>query len=93
MNQMGYAAAEFKGKPVIGIINTWSDIAQCHAHFKHRVEDVKRGVLQAGGFPGRDAGDVAVGEHGEADDHALPQLPGDGDGGADPLAARSTASC
>ena len=51
MNQIGYAAEEFKGKPIVGIINTWSDFAQCHAHFKTRVEDVKRGVLQAGGFP------------------------------------------
>ena len=51
MNQMGYDVAEFKGRPVIGIINTWSDFAQCHAHFKTRVDDVKRGVLQAGGFP------------------------------------------
>src|SRR5499427_1587010 len=51
MNQMGYAVSEFAGRPVIGIVNTWSDFAQCHAHFKHRVDDVKRGVLQAGGFP------------------------------------------
>ncbi|RTL64377.1 MAG: dihydroxy-acid dehydratase [Hyphomicrobiales bacterium] len=51
MNQIGYDVAEFAGKPIIGILNTWSDFAQCHAHFKHRVEDVKRGVLQAGGFP------------------------------------------
>jgi dihydroxy-acid dehydratase len=51
MNQIGYAVEEFQGKPIIGVINTWSDFAQCHAHFKHRVEDVKRGVLQAGGFP------------------------------------------
>jgi dihydroxy-acid dehydratase len=51
MNQMGYALEEFAGRPVIGVINTWSDFAQCHAHFKQRVEDVKRGVLQAGGFP------------------------------------------
>jgi dihydroxy-acid dehydratase len=51
MNQMGYAAADYVGKPVIAIINTWSDLNQCHAHFKTRVEDVKRGVLQAGGFP------------------------------------------
>ena len=51
MNQIGYAVEEFAGKPVIGIINTWSDFAQCHAHFKTRVDDVKRGVLQAGGFP------------------------------------------
>jgi dihydroxy-acid dehydratase len=51
MNQMGYAVEEFAGKPIIGIINTWSDFAQCHAHFKQRVDDVKRGVLQGGGFP------------------------------------------
>ena len=51
MNQMGYDVEEFAGKPIIGIINTWSDFAQCHSHFKQRVEDVKRGVLQAGGFP------------------------------------------
>jgi dihydroxy-acid dehydratase len=51
MNQMGYAVEEFAGKPVIGVINTWSDFAQCHAHFKQRVDDIKRGVLQAGGFP------------------------------------------
>jgi dihydroxy-acid dehydratase len=51
MKQMGYATQEFAGRPVIAIINTWSDFAQCHAHFKTRVEDVKRGILQAGGFP------------------------------------------
>jgi dihydroxy-acid dehydratase len=49
--QMGYAPSEWVGKPVIAIINTWSDANQCHTHFKQRVEDVKRGVLQAGGFP------------------------------------------
>src|SRR5881394_3515517 len=49
--QMGYGPADWAGKPVIAIVNTWSDINQCHAHFKQRVEDVKRGVLQAGGFP------------------------------------------
>ncbi|QDO98309.1 dihydroxy-acid dehydratase [Ferrovibrio terrae] len=49
--QMGYAATEWTGKPLIAIVNTWSDINPCHAHFKHRVEDVKRGVLQAGGLP------------------------------------------
>ena len=51
MNQMGYSAADYVGRPVIGIINTWSDLNQCHAHFKQRVEDIKRGVFQAGGFP------------------------------------------
>lgn len=49
--QMGYAPEDWAGKPIIGIVNTWSDLNPCHAHFKHRVEDVKRGVLQAGGFP------------------------------------------
>ena len=49
--QLGYGPADWVGKPVIAIINTWSDINPCHGHFKQRVEDVKRGVLQAGGFP------------------------------------------
>jgi dihydroxy-acid dehydratase len=49
--QMGYAAEDYSGKPVIGIINTWSDINPCHTHFKERVEEIKRGVWQAGGFP------------------------------------------
>src|SRR5688572_238034 len=49
--QMGYAPADWVGKPVIAIVNTWSDANQCHAHFRQRVEDVKRGVFQAGGFP------------------------------------------
>jgi dihydroxy-acid dehydratase len=49
--QMGYSPADYVGKPVIAIVNTWSDANPCHAHFKQRVEDVKRGVLQAGGFP------------------------------------------
>ena len=49
--QMGYGPEDYAGKPVIAIVNTWSDINQCHAHFRQRVEDVKCGVLQAGGFP------------------------------------------
>jgi dihydroxy-acid dehydratase len=49
--QMGYAREDFLGKPVVGIINTWSDLAQCHSHFPERVEDIKRGIWQAGGFP------------------------------------------
>ena len=39
------------GKPVIAILNTWSDLNPCHAHFRLRAEEVKRGVWQAGGFP------------------------------------------
>ena len=49
--QMGYAAEDFAGKPVIAIINTWSDLNPCHMHFRQRAEEVKRGVWQAGGFP------------------------------------------
>ncbi|WFU50432.1 L-arabinonate dehydratase [Sinorhizobium terangae] len=49
--QMGYDNAEIAGKPVIAIINTWSDINPCHAHLRTRAEEVKRGVWQAGGFP------------------------------------------
>jgi len=48
---MGYDRSDYAGKPVIAIINTWSDINTCHTHFKQRVEEVKRGVWQAGGFP------------------------------------------
>jgi dihydroxy-acid dehydratase len=51
MLQMGYGSEDYAGKPVIAIVNTWSDAQQCHAHFKQRVDDVKRGVLQAGGLP------------------------------------------
>ena len=43
--------SDYAGKPVIAIINTWSDINPCHSHFKQRVEEVKRGIWQAGGFP------------------------------------------
>jgi dihydroxyacid dehydratase/phosphogluconate dehydratase len=49
--QMGYDKSDYAGKPVIAIINTWSDINACHSHFRARAEEVKRGVWQAGGFP------------------------------------------
>jgi dihydroxy-acid dehydratase len=49
--QMGYDRSDYAGKPVIAIINTWSDINHCHTHFRQRAEEVKRGVWQAGGFP------------------------------------------
>jgi dihydroxy-acid dehydratase len=49
--QMGYNRSDYLGKPVIAIINTWSDINPCHSHFKQRVEEVKRGIWQEGGFP------------------------------------------
>ena len=49
--QMGYSRADYAGKPVIAIINTWSDINPCHSHFRQRAEEAKRGIWQAGGFP------------------------------------------
>src|SRR5450631_1463662 len=49
--QTGFAREDFGGKPVIAIVNTWSDINQCHAHFRQRAEEIKRGIWQAGGFP------------------------------------------
>lgn len=49
--QLGYGEEDFRDKPVIGILNTWSELNSCHSHFRARAQDVKRGVLQAGGFP------------------------------------------
>ena len=51
LRQIGYDAEDWTGKPVIGIINTWSEINPCHAHLRSRADNVKRGVLQVGGFP------------------------------------------
>lgn len=49
--QMGYTSSDYMGKPVIAIVNTWSEINPCHSHFKDRAEEIKRGIWQAGGFP------------------------------------------
>lgn len=49
--QMGYDPVDWEGRPIIAIINTWSEAQPCHMHFKDRVEWVKRGILQSGGFP------------------------------------------
>lgn len=51
IKQLGHDTPDYQGKPVIGILNTWSDMNTCHTHFRDRAEDVKRGVWQAGGFP------------------------------------------
>ena len=48
---MGCTQLDYAGKPVIAIINTWSEANPCHSHLRERANDVKRGVLQAGGFP------------------------------------------
>ncbi|MBC7623777.1 MAG: dihydroxy-acid dehydratase [Aeromicrobium sp.] len=51
LQQRGLARQEFLGRPIIAIINTWSDLSPCHAHLRERAEAVRRGILQAGGFP------------------------------------------
>ena len=51
MSQMGWSEEDYSGKPVIGILSTWSDLNPCHQHFRMRAEEIKRGVWQAGGFP------------------------------------------
>lgn len=49
--QLGYGRGDYAGKPMIAILNTWSDINPCHAHFRQRADEVKRGIWQAGGCP------------------------------------------
>jgi dihydroxy-acid dehydratase len=49
--QAGFSAEDMTGKPVIAILNTWSDANPCHTHFRLRADEVKRGVWEAGGFP------------------------------------------
>jgi len=51
MKNQGIPADMFEGKPVVGICNTWSDLTPCNAHFRDLAEAVKKGVLEAGGFP------------------------------------------
>lgn len=48
--QMGFAREEFLGRPVIAILNTWSDLSPCHAHLRERAADIARGITRAGGF-------------------------------------------
>ncbi len=48
---MGWADEDYRDKPVIGILNTWSDLNTCHSHLRERAQKVKEGVWQAGGFP------------------------------------------
>ncbi|MBB3930240.1 dihydroxy-acid dehydratase [Kaistia hirudinis] len=51
MKSQGFSAELFDGRPVIGICNTWSQLTNCNRHLRDLAEDVKRGVLMAGGFP------------------------------------------
>jgi len=51
MKNQGIPDHVFQGKPIIGICNTWSELTPCNAHFRHLAEFIKRGVVEAGGFP------------------------------------------
>ncbi|MEO3691974.1 IlvD/Edd family dehydratase [Roseateles paludis] len=51
MKNQGIPDHEFQGKPIIGICNTWSELTPCNAHFRKLAEHVKKGILEAGGWP------------------------------------------
>ncbi len=51
LQQRGLRREEFLDRPVIAIVNTWSDLSPCHAHLRERADAVRRGILFAGGFP------------------------------------------
>jgi L-arabonate dehydrase len=51
LKSTGVTDATFRGRPVIGICNSWSELVNCNVHLRRLAESVKRGVLQAGGFP------------------------------------------
>ncbi|WP_001060814.1 IlvD/Edd family dehydratase, partial [Acinetobacter baumannii] len=51
MKNQGIPDHEFQGKPIIGICNTWSELTPCNAHFRKIAEHVKKGILEAGGYP------------------------------------------
>lgn len=48
---MGFDDIDYRDRPIIAILNTWSELNTCHSHFRERANDVRRGILQAGGFP------------------------------------------
>ena len=48
---MGFDDIDYQGRPVVAILNTWSDLNTCHSHFRNRADEVRRGILQSGGFP------------------------------------------
>ena len=91
--QMGYAAEDYSGKPVVGIINTWSDINPCHSHFKAEGRGGQAGCLAGGWVSGRDASDVSLRAVPETLDDALQELPRHGDRGTLALLSQWTARC
>ena len=51
LKAMGFDDFDYKDRPVVAILNTWSELNTCHSHFRNRAEEVRRGILQSGGFP------------------------------------------
>ena len=51
LKAMGFDDIDYKDRPVVAILNTWSELNTCHSHFRNRADEVRRGILQAGGFP------------------------------------------
>ena len=85
LKSTGVTDETFRGRPVIGICNSWSELVNCNVHLRGLAESVKRGVLQAGGFPLEFPVHVARRVADEADDDALPEPDGDGRRGVHPL--------
>ncbi|MCC9644594.1 dihydroxy-acid dehydratase [Rhodopirellula sp. JC740] len=48
---MGFDDVDYRDRPVVAILNTWSELNTCHSHFRNRADEVRRGILQSGGFP------------------------------------------
>ena len=48
---MGFDDIDYQNRPVVAILNTWSELNTCHSHFRDRADEVRRGILQSGGFP------------------------------------------
>lgn len=51
LKAMGFDDEDYRDRPIVAILNTWSELNTCHSHFRTRAEEVRRGILQAGGFP------------------------------------------
>ena len=84
LKSSGVTDEAFRGRPVIGICNCWSELVNCNVHLRGLAESVKRGVLQAGGFPLEFPVHLARRVAHEADDDALPEPDGDGRRGVHP---------
>lgn len=57
MKQMGLGDADFRDKPIVAILNTWSDLNTCHSHFRERANDVRKRDSASRWLPRRSPGD------------------------------------